>query len=98
LTFGTGEDHLARAMKHEVVFTQRRGKSSILLAVNQRKVQYNGHILHMNSLPKHINEGNIEKEIEVAVRRGRRGEQLLDDRRKTRRYYKLKQKAPDDCS
>ena len=48
-------------------------------------------------MPKHINEGKKEQKIKVTGRGGRRGKQLLDDLRETRRYWELKQKVPDDC-
>jgi hypothetical protein len=43
----------------------------------------------------HVIEGNTMKRIEVTVRRGRRGKQLLDDLKKTRGYWKLKEEALD---
>jgi hypothetical protein len=49
----------------------------------------------MNCLLKPIIEGNIEGGIEVTGRQGRKCKQLLDDFKEMRRYWKLKEKAPD---
>ena len=38
-------------------------------------------------------EGNVEGRVEVSGRRGRRRRKLLDDRKKTRGYWKLEQGA-----
>jgi hypothetical protein len=43
---------------------------------------------------KYVIEGNIE-EIEVTGRRGRRDQQLLDDLKENRGYWKLKEEALD---
>jgi hypothetical protein len=51
--------------------------------------------LHGNCLLKHVNEGKIEVKMEVPGRRGRRCKQLLDDLKETRKYWKLKEEAPD---
>jgi hypothetical protein len=40
-------------------------------------------------------EGKIEGRIEVTGRRGRRHEQLLDDLKEKRRYWKLKEEELD---
>jgi hypothetical protein len=54
-----------------------------------------GNILRRNCLLKHVIEDKIEGKIEVTERRGRRCEQLLDDLKEKRRYWKLKQEALD---
>ena len=46
-------------------------------------------------LLKHILEGNIQGEIEVTGRRGRRRKQLLDYLKETRGHWKLKEEALD---
>jgi hypothetical protein len=48
--------------------------------------------LHKNCLIKHVTEGKIEARIELTRRRGRRRKQLLDDVKKRRGYWKLKEK------
>jgi hypothetical protein len=40
-------------------------------------------------------EGKLEGRIEMMRRRGRRREQLLDDLKEKRRYWKLKEEALD---
>jgi hypothetical protein len=40
-------------------------------------------------------EGKLEGRIEMTGRRGRRRKQLLDDLKKKRRYWKLKEEALD---
>jgi len=54
-----------------------------------------GRILVRNCLPESDIEGKIEGRIETTGRRGRRHEQLLDDRKEKRRYGKLKEEALD---
>jgi hypothetical protein len=46
-----------------------------------------------NCLLKHVIERKIEGRIEVTERRGRRREQLLDDFKKNRGYWELKEEA-----
>jgi hypothetical protein len=49
----------------------------------------------LQRLLKHVIEGKIQGRIEVTERRGRRRNQLLDDLKEKRRYWKLKDEAPD---
>ena len=51
--------------------------------------------MRKNCLLKHVIEGKIGGSIEVMVRRGRRGKQLLDDLNKKRVCWKLKEEALD---
>jgi hypothetical protein len=69
---------------------QRKGRN-ILDTVRRRKANWIGHILHRNCLLKHI----IERNITGTRRRGRRFEQLLDNLKEARRYWKLKEEAQD---
>jgi hypothetical protein len=46
-------------------------------------------------LLKHVIEGELEENIEVTGRRGRRSKQLLGDLKETRGYRKLKEEALD---
>jgi hypothetical protein len=48
-----------------------------------------------NCLLKQMIEGKLEGRIEMKRRRGRRRKQLLDDLKKKRRYWKLKEEALD---
>jgi hypothetical protein len=51
--------------------------------------------LHRNCLVKNITTGKIEGGIEVMGRQGIRCKQLLDDLKKMRGYWKLKEEALD---
>ena len=68
---------------------------NIIHTIKRRKANWIGHILCRNCLVKHIILGKIEGGIEVAGRGGRRRNQLLDDLKERRRYWKLKEEAPD---
>jgi hypothetical protein len=64
---------------------------NILHTIRRRKANWIGHMLRRNCLIKHIIEGKILG----TRRRGRRRMQLLDDLKKKRRYWKLKEEAQD---
>jgi len=55
----------------------------------------NRHILRRNCLLKEVIEGKINGEIEVARRRGRRRNKLLDDLKDRTGYSHLKEEALD---
>ena len=68
------------------------GEKRILLNnILRRKVNWIGHILRRNCLLHVAIEGQLTEVKGV----GRRGTQLLDNLRKRRRYWKLKEKAGD---
>jgi len=75
------------------VLQRIKEKRNILQSVKRRNANWIGHILHMNFLLKHVIEGKIEGRIAVTGRRVRRREQLLDDLKKRRGYWKLKEEA-----
>ena len=54
--------------------------------IRKWKANWIGHILLRNCLLKHIIEGKIKGEMEVARRRGRRSKKLLDDLKDRRGY------------
>jgi hypothetical protein len=58
-------------------------------------VLFFGQVLRRNCLLKHVIERNMEGSIEVTEIRGRRRKQLLDDLKKNRGYWKLKEEALD---
>jgi hypothetical protein len=62
---------------------------------NKRNANCIVHILCRNCLIKHATEGKVDGRIGVTGRQGRRRQQLLDDRKETRRYWKLKEEALD---
>ena len=77
-----------RLRNEEVLHTVR--DMNIVHTINRRKAKWIGHILRRNCLLKHVIEGKIEGRIEGTGRRGRIHEQLLDDVKEKRGYWKLK--------
>ena len=63
--------------------------------IRKWKANWIGHILLRNCLLKHIIEGKIKGEMEVARRRGRRSKKLLVDLKDRRGYSHLKDEALD---
>jgi hypothetical protein len=70
-------------VRNEDVLRRVRERRSIIHAIKRRKGNRIGHIMH------------IEGKIEVTGRRRRSLKQLLDDLKEKRRYWKLKEEAPD---
>jgi hypothetical protein len=60
---------------------------------HRRNVNGIGLILRRNCLIKHVIEGQIVGRITVKERRGRTGQQLLEDLKETRVYWKVKDAA-----
>jgi hypothetical protein len=84
------------ALKVKVQVLHRvKEERNILHTIKRRKANWIGHILRRNCLLKHVIEGKLEGRIEVMRIQGRRRKQLLDDLKKTRRYWKLKEEALD---
>jgi hypothetical protein len=59
--------------------------------IERRKANWIDHISDSNCLLKHIIEGEMGGGIEVMGRQGQRREQLLDDPKETRGYWKFKE-------
>jgi hypothetical protein len=59
-------------------------------AIKRRKTNWMGHSSRTNWLIKLIIEGKIEERIEMTGRRGRRRNQLMDDFKEARGFWKLK--------
>jgi hypothetical protein len=78
-------------VNNEAVLHRVKEERNILHTIRKRKVNWIGHILHRNCLLKHIIEGKIIG----TRRRGRRREQLLEDMKEERRYWKLNEGAQD---
>ena len=70
-------------------------QGNILHEIRKRKANWIGHILRRNCFLKQFIEGKIKEEMEVARRRGRRREKLLDDLKDRRGYSHLKEEALD---
>jgi len=58
---------------------ERNEEKNILYTTKRRKTNWIGHSLLRNCLLKSATEERTEGSIEVTGRRGRRGDQLLDD-------------------
>jgi hypothetical protein len=80
---------LTDCVKNEVVLCTVKEEWRILHTIKQRKAKWIGHILHTNSLLKHVTDGQIKR----TGRQGRRCENLLYDLMKKKRYWKLKQEV-----
>jgi hypothetical protein len=78
-------------VKNEEVLHRAKADENITHQIKRRKGNLIRHILIRSCLLKHVIEGKIG-----AMRRtGRRHKQLLGDRKKKRRYYKLKEESLD---
>jgi hypothetical protein len=82
-------------VRNEEVLHRVKEERNILHTIKRRKTNWIGHILRRNCLLKHVIEGKLEGGIEMTVRLGRRRKQLLDDLKKKKRYWKLKEEALD---
>jgi hypothetical protein len=67
---------------------------NILLAIKQRKANSIGNFLFRNGLLRHFIEGNRMKDRRDG-KTWKKSEHLLNDRKETRRYWKLKEKILD---
>jgi hypothetical protein len=79
-------------VRNEEVLHRVKEDRNILHTIKIRKANWIGHILRRNCLLKHVIEGKVQG---VVGRRGRRCEQLLDDLKEKRGYWKLKEEALD---
>jgi hypothetical protein len=68
---------------------------NILHEICKRKANWIGHILGRNCLLQRVIEGNIQGEIEVTGRQGRRRRKLLNDLKERRGFSHLKEEALD---
>jgi hypothetical protein len=66
---------------------------NILQTAKSRKVNWIGHILCRDCLPKQVIERNKEARIEVTGRQGGRCTKLLDDLKEKIRYWRLKEES-----
>jgi hypothetical protein len=82
-------------VRNEEVLHRVKEERNILHTIKRRKANCIGHILGRNCLLKYVIEGKVEGRIERAGIQGRRRKQLLDDLKKNRRYWKLKEEALD---
>ena len=82
-------------VRNKEVLLRVNEQRNILHEIRNRKANWVGHILRRNCLLKHVIEGKIEREMEVARRRGRRRKTLLDNLKDRRGYSHLKAEALD---
>ena len=72
-------------MRNGEVLLRVKKEKNMVETIKRRKANSNCHIRSRNGLLKYIIEGMIEGRIEMTERRGRRRDQLLDDRQKKER-------------
>ena len=82
-------------VRNEEVLLRVNEQRNILHEIRKWKANWIGHILSRNCLLKHVIEGKIKGEMEVATKRGRRLKKLLDDLKDRRGYSRLKEEALD---
>jgi len=80
-------------VRNEEVLIRVKEQGNILHEISKRKANWIGHILRRNCLLQRVIEGKIKEGIEVRGRRGRRRRKLLDDLKKRRGYFHLKEEA-----
>ena len=91
-----GEDWLDRSCEKWKSITMSQGGNEYPTQnKKKRRPNWIGHILRRNCCPKHVTAGKTEERMKVTGRWERRRRQLLDDLKKKRGYWKLKQKALD---
>ena len=59
-------------MRNEEVLRTVKGEKNIIHTIKRNTVNWIGHILRGNCMPKHVSEGKVEGRIEVTGKRGRR--------------------------
>jgi len=82
-------------VRNEEVLLRVNEHRNILHEIRKRKAKWIGHILRRNCLLKQVIEGNINGEIEVARRGGRRRKRLLNDLKNRKRHSHLKDENQD---
>src|SRR5215475_3956540 len=82
-------------VRNEEVLLRVKEQRNILHEMCKRKANWIGHIFRRNCLLQRITEGNIQEEIEVTRRQGRRRRKLLDELKERRGYSHLKEEALD---
>jgi hypothetical protein len=82
-------------VRNKKVLRRAKEGRNILHTIKRRKANWVDHVLRRNCLLKHVIEGKLEGRIEMTGTRWRRSKQLLDDLKKKRRCWKLKEEALD---
>ena len=78
-------------VRNEKVLLRVKEQRNILHEILKRKANWIGHILRRNCLLQRVNEGNIQRGIEVTGRQGRRRRKLLEELKERRGYSHLKE-------
>jgi hypothetical protein len=76
-------------VRNEDILPEKR-RAEVFYVTKRRKANWIGHILLSNCLLTHVMEGKIKEMWKGTERRGRRHQELLDDRKERRRYWNLK--------
>jgi hypothetical protein len=82
-------------VRNEEVLQRVKEERTILQTMKRRKANWIGHVLRRNCRLNHVIEGKLEGRTEMTGRRGGRRQQLLNDLKEKRRYWKLKEKPLD---
>jgi hypothetical protein len=72
-------------VRNEEVLLRVKEQRHILREIRKRKVNWIGHILHINCLLQRVIEGKIQGGIKVRGRQGRRRRKLSDDFKERKR-------------
>jgi hypothetical protein len=81
-------------VKYEVLLESRR-EGKILHTLKRGTVNWIGHFLPRNCFLKRLTKEKMEGKMAVTRRRGRKCEQLLDNLKEKRRYWKFKKETLD---
>jgi hypothetical protein len=84
------EISLTDRVRNEEVLRTVEEDRNVRHTINRRKANWIGHILCRICLLNHVIEGRMGGRVEGTGRRGRIREQLLDDIKEKRGYWKLK--------
>jgi hypothetical protein len=82
IRFKDGEEQIDRSC--EKLSVTGKKERNILQKIQRRNARYTGHVLGRSCFLKHVVEGKIEVRLEVKGRRGRRRNQLLNNRKERR--------------
>jgi len=82
-------------VRNEEVLHRVKEERHILHAVKRGKANKIGYILRRNFFLKHVIAGKLEGGIEVTGRRGRKSKKLLDEFKRMRECWKLKEEELD---
>jgi hypothetical protein len=82
-------------VRNEDVLLRVKKQRNILHEIRKRKANWIGHVLRRNCLLQRVNEGKIQRGINVTERQGKGRRKLLDDVKERRGYTHLKDEGLD---